>query len=51
VFACLATATVSYYCIEKPLIRLGRRVAERLSQPAAHRSHGRVPLAVETVAE
>ena len=48
VFACLLTATASYYCIEKPLIRLGRGIADRLSKRPVKDSRELSPLAAET---
>jgi peptidoglycan/LPS O-acetylase OafA/YrhL len=49
--ACLATATASYYLIEKPLIRIGRRLAERASQPSAKPTYKLASLPAEGVAE
>ena len=50
-FACLATAAISYYCVEKPLIRIGRGLAERLSKRAAKESCRLESLPVETLAD
>ena len=36
--ACLATATASYYAMEKPLIRIGRRLAETRASGAGTRA-------------
>jgi peptidoglycan/LPS O-acetylase OafA/YrhL len=37
--ACLTVSIASYYAIEKPLIRIGRRLARRISQPSAPSAH------------
>jgi peptidoglycan/LPS O-acetylase OafA/YrhL len=50
-FACLATAAASYYLIEKPLIRVGRGLADRFSKPLEKKSYELASLPVETLAE
>ena len=38
IFPVFACATVSYYLVERPMIRLGHRLAARIAQPALKRS-------------
>jgi peptidoglycan/LPS O-acetylase OafA/YrhL len=48
ILAAFATACLSHYLVEKPLIRLGRRVVARFS-PAMVKSNCAEPTACETV--